>query len=200
MVEKRLFWPIVVVCVVAIFCFWYFCWFDSTTTVILVRHAEKADATANTSLSTAGLARAQELVSVVDEAGVSVVYVNDFCRTALTAQPTAQALGLPVFVQQTGNPAAGLGGCSPAISATTTALPSGVINSQDVADRILSQHGRRTVLVVGHSNTVPEIIAALGGGAFAPISITEPEFDRLFVVTIRRFSGTPRLVKATYGN
>jgi 2,3-bisphosphoglycerate-dependent phosphoglycerate mutase len=196
--RKRLFWPIVV-CIVAIFCVWYFCWFRSTTTVVLVRHAEKADASANTNLSPAGLARAQELRSVVDEFGVSGVYSNDFCRTAQTAQPAAQALGLPIFVEQTGNPAAGLGSCSPAITATTSSLSATLSSPQDLAVHILSQHRGKTVLVVGHSNTVAEIIAALGAGSISPVVITEPEFDRLFVVTVPRFFGTPRLLKATYG-
>lgn len=197
--RKRLFWPLITVCIVAIVIVWYFCFVNSTTTVVLVRHAEKADASTNTNLSAAGLTRAQALISVVDELGLSAAYTTDFCRTAQTAQPAAQALGLSVFVQQSGSPAAGLTGCSPAISPATSALPATVSSSQDLADRILSQHRNQAVLVVGHSNTVPEVISALGNGSFNPITITEPEFDRLFVVTIPRFFGTPRLVKATYG-
>ena len=46
-------------------------------------------------------------------------------------------------------------------------------------------------LVVGHTNTVPEIIAGLGGPA--DVTIDHDEFDRLFVL-----SGT-RLTRLRYG-
>ncbi len=198
--RKRLFWPVVLVGILAIAAISYFCFFDSTTTVVIVRHAEKADASPNTNLSVAGLARAQALVSVVDEVGVTAAYSTDLCRTAQTAQPAAQALGLSLFVQQTGSSAAGLGGCTPPIATTTSALAAAVGSAEDLAGHILAQHRNQAVLVVGHSNTVPEIVAALGNGAFDPITITEPEFDGLFVVTVPRFFGAPRLLKATYGS
>ncbi len=195
----RLVWALVLIGVAAIAFAGYLFLSHAATTVVLVRHAEKADASPNTNLSAAGMARAEALVAVVDEAGLTAAYTTDLCRTAQTAQPAAQTLGLSIFVQQTGSPAAGLSGCSPAIGLTTSALPASVSSSQDLADHLLARHRSQAVLVVGHSNTVPEIIAALGHGDFDPITITEPEFDGLFVVIVPRFFGAPRLVKATYG-
>ncbi len=197
--KTRLFWPLVLVGILATALAGYFWLSQAATTVVLVRHAEKADASPNTNLSPAGLTRAEALVSVVDELGLTAAYSTDLCRTAQTAQPAAQALGLSLFVQQTGSSAAGLSGCSPAIGVTTSALPAALGGAEALTDHILARHRNQAVLVVGHSNTVPAIIAALGDGFFAPITITEPEFDGLFVVTVPRFFGAPRLVKATYG-
>jgi hypothetical protein len=67
------------VCCIAIYCY-FFCL--PTTTVVLVRHAEKASISANNpSLSAAGQSRALNLASVLDQANVSLVYATQLCRT-----------------------------------------------------------------------------------------------------------------------
>lgn len=131
--------------------------------VILVRHAERADAGAapgaamtaspDPELSDAGKARAQALVAMLKDAGITAIYTTEFRRTIDTALPLSDALKVM----------------------TTT------VSSRDQAALIekLKAHTGGAVLVVGHSNTVPAIIKALGGPAF---TIAENEYDNLFFV------------------
>lgn len=52
------------------------------------------------------------------------------------------------------------------------------------------------VLVVGHSNTVPAIITALGAPPMA--DLCHGEFASLFVLHLHA-DGTPRLIRSSYG-
>jgi len=128
------------------------------TTVILVRHAEKASADRDTALSDAGHERARELARVLTGVKIDTIFTTEFTRTKQTAAPTAQALGLTPIVRNTG----------PAYAA-------------DLAKEIRTQHAGKTVLVVGHSNTTIDVLKALGATGL-PV-IDEPHFDNLFVLT-----------------
>lgn len=146
----------------------------AATTVILVRHAEKASSpAADPPLTSAGEARARALLAKVRDAGVSAIITTQFVRTKATAAPVAAALGITPEVV-------------PAIGAT---------HVQDVAAAI-RRHAGQTVLVVGHSNTIPAIIAALG--APQPPPICDEEYDNLYIVTIAP-DGRAKLTKAKYG-
>jgi phosphohistidine phosphatase SixA len=155
--------------------FGYFITFSRpVTTIILVRHAEKniEPQNPNPDLSPAGQARAQELVRVLGNAGVTAIYATQYGRTQQTAQPLGKALGLPVTQ----------------------------INSKDTAElvrQITTNNRGGVVFVAGHNNTVPEIVAALGGGSY-PV-IPESEYDNMFVVTLYRF-GKAKTVQLKYGN
>lgn len=175
----------------------YLCLWNPRTTILIVRHAERADNTINSDLSHAGLDRADALVAVTDEAGVVAIYSTEFCRTAQTAQPVASALGMTLNYQQSDQ---SLDDCDPEIEVPTNPLPVTIATAQNLVDHLLAQHRGKTILVVGHSNTVPELIAALGQGDFAQVQIGNNEFDRLFIVTMRRYFWIPSLVKAQYGN
>lgn len=125
-------------------------------TVIFARHAEKAPAPANDPpLSEAGQKRAALLASMLADSGVDTIYVTELLRTLQTAAPLAEKLHLKPVV----NPA----NDSNAVVTAIRSLQSGV------------------VLVVGHSNTLPLIIAALGGPT---ISIPDEVYDNLFVLTV----------------
>src|SRR5207253_526310 len=125
----------------AVVLFAYFATFRRpVTTIILIRHAEKIIDPNNpdVDLSPAGQARAQELARIFGDAGISAIYATQYKRTQETVKPLADRLGLPV----------------------------NVVNSKNTADlliQIRSQHSGQTVFIAGHNNTVPEIIAALGG-------------------------------------
>lgn len=148
---------------------------QAPTTVILVRHAEKAAAQANDPpLTDAGRARADALLSAVRDAGVDAIITTQFVRTRETAAPTAAALHVTPEV----------------VSA------SGSSHVQDVATAV-KKHTGHTVLVVGHSNTVPAIIAALG--APEPRPICDAEYDDLFIVQIPADGSHARLIHAKYG-
>jgi broad specificity phosphatase PhoE len=144
------------------------------TSVILVRHAEKAAEPAeDPPLSAAGETRAQALLDLVREAGISAVITTPFARTRDTARPVLDALKLSSEIVD-------------ARSAT---------HAQDVANAV-RKHAGKTVLVVGHSNTVPKIIEALG--AKAPPPICDQDYDDLYIVSIPA-SGEARLIHARYG-
>ena len=195
---RRSLWPYVIsflLVAIVIVVSWILCLANPTTTFLIVRHAERADASANTNLSQPGVERAAALAEVAREAGVTAVYSTDYCRTAQTAQPLATELGLPINIQPGG---LGFSGCAPAIAVPTNPLPTTVNTPRALVDHILSEHGDEVVMIVGHSDTVPDIVAALGQGTFDPVSISS-EFDNLFIVTVRRSLVEPRLVKARYG-
>jgi len=132
--------------------------------VILLRHAERADggAGANTMttapadplLSAAGEARAARLAQMLADAGVTAIYATEFRRTQDTGKPLATKLGLQV-----------------------QAMPAK--DSPGLAAKLKSTHAKGVVLVIGHSNTVPDVIRALGGPA---VTIADAEYDSLFVL------------------
>jgi 2,3-bisphosphoglycerate-dependent phosphoglycerate mutase len=143
------------------------------TTVILVRHAEKAAATGDVPLSPAGIVRAKELVRVLAGTSIAAIYVTPYVRTEQTAEPLATAHHLdPVIIK----------------SMDTYA--------RDVVNAILRDHKGDTVVVIGHSNTTPQVIRALG--VPNPPDIADGEYDNLFIVSIGDGS-TPKLVTLKYG-
>ncbi|MBA3672485.1 MAG: histidine phosphatase family protein [Gemmatimonadaceae bacterium] len=145
------------------------------TTVILVRHAEKeAEPAADPALTAAGRSRADALAEMVKHAGVDAIVSTRFQRTRLTAAPVAALLGLTVEIIE----------------------PRAPTHARDVADAILARHRGGTVLVVGDSNTVPAIVAALG--AALPPPICDAQYDNVYVVTIRP-ERKATLVRARYG-
>ncbi|HUR00226.1 MAG TPA: phosphoglycerate mutase family protein [Gemmatimonadaceae bacterium] len=148
------------------------------TTVVVVRHAEKsADDPRDPSLTVAGVERANALATVLADAGVTAVYTTQYRRNRQTAAALAQNLGIAVTERP--------------IDATNSAS-----YANDLAREILTRHSGKTVLVVGHSNTVPDIVRALSGRSVAPIS--DPEYDHIFIVEIAP-AGSPRLMHLRYG-
>ncbi|MDH3548363.1 MAG: histidine phosphatase family protein [Gammaproteobacteria bacterium] len=155
-------------------------WFfesQATTTVIFVRHAEKAATPADDpGLSQAGQRRVAELTrQLVDAdvvAGVDAVYSTPYRRTEETARPVADALSLP-------------------------------INSYDAADteaimeHIVKVHKGKVILVVGHSNTVPALIGNMGASKRVP-EIAEDEYDNIYIVSIPWF-GKTKTIRLRYG-
>ena len=144
-------------------------------TIILVRHAEKVDASADPLLSEAGQVRAQALSAVTAEAGLTHAYSTPLQRTRLTATPAAEAAGLTVQTLDL------TGGGAAHIARTVETLRG--LGADDVA------------LVVGHSNTVPAIARALGVADVADMS--DCEYDRLYVIELKE--GAARAVTGRYG-
>ena len=147
---------------------------DTTaTTVLVVRHAEKNPhpAGGDAGLNTKGLLRAKELARATRDAGIAAVYASQYGRARLTAGPAAAALADSVRTYDA--------------------------NRNDLlAARIRAQHAGSTVLVVGHSDSVPELIEALTGERLpAGESV---EYDRLYVVTLGA-AGGHRLLRLRYG-
>jgi broad specificity phosphatase PhoE len=128
------------------------------TTVILIRHGERNDpspANPDPHLNTAGKARAKKLIHVAGQSGIKAIYNSHFARARETAQPLATHLGLSPIVMD---------------------------EPLQIKSDILSNHAGQTVLVIGHSDTVPDLINRLGAGS-VPV-IDDGEFDNLFVVKV----------------
>lgn len=148
----------------------------ATTTIVVVRHAEKStDDPRDPSISEAGNERALALSVVLKDAGVSAIYATQYKRTRQTAEPLAQKLGLSVIERQ--------------VAGTPT-------YAADLAREVLAASAGKTVLIVGHSNTVPQIVQAFSGSVVAPIQ--DNEYDHLFIVVISP-SGAPKLYSVRYG-
>jgi phosphohistidine phosphatase SixA len=170
---RALFIPLVAACTIGAFRF-----AERTappTVVLLVRHAEKAAQPAqDPPLTEAGVARANALVAVARDAGVTAIITTQFERTRKTAEPTAATLHVTPEVVNAGPLAE---------------------HAKAVAQQIL-RHAGTTVLVVGHSNTIPAIVGALG--VPQPRDLCDGEYDQLFTVIIGD-TGPPRLVRSRYG-
>lgn len=124
--------------------------------IFVVRHAEKAeDGSPDPDLTPEGRARAERLARILSDAGLIAVYSTDYARTRETATPTAEEAGLGVHLYDPDAPG-------------------------ELAARLRSAPGR--YLVVGHSNTVPDLVRALGGEAGGELG--EAEYDRLYVVLL----------------
>jgi 2,3-bisphosphoglycerate-dependent phosphoglycerate mutase len=125
--------------------------------IFIVRHAEKeAMPPTDPPLSTEGKQRADTLRDMLKGAGVTAIITSPFTRTKETAKPLATALSLTPQVDPMDNPRA-------------------------LVDKIRSVSGGGNVLVVGHSDSIPQLLKALGHSPL--ISIADTEFDNLFVVT-----------------
>ena len=126
---------------------------DGTYTIYLVRHAEK-QAGDDPSLTGAGLERAEVLGEILSNAGVEKIWSSDYRRTRETAAPLATRLGLDVEIYDASD-------------------------LSSLADRLTTEG--LTALVVGHSNTTPQLAELLGAAPGEPI-VEANEYDRLYVI------------------
>jgi broad specificity phosphatase PhoE len=138
--------------------------------IYLVRHAERADTSADSKLSAAGEARAVRLAAWLQTAGITHIYTTDLRRTIETATPFAGASHL-----------------SPQQSAAA--------DLSAIVTRIRGLGPSDRALVVGHSNTIPELIRSFG--VKAPIAIADSEYDNVFVVVPRQ-DAEPVLLRFKY--
>lgn len=145
---------------------------EPATTVVLVRHAEKAAEPADDPpLTEDGRARARALAHAAGALGVDAVFTSRYARTRQTVQPLAEALGLTPVEYDAGD-------------------------SEALVDLIRSEHRGQTVLIAGHSNTVPPLIGLLGGPALPDLD--GRAYDDLFVLVIPG-EGEPALLHLRYG-
>lgn len=150
-------------------------------TVILVRHAEKAaEGGSDPALSPAGEARATALAAALADARIDAIVSTPFKRTLGTVAPVAAARGLaPETVPIAGGMAAHL---------------------QAVVAAVKAKGAGKTVLVVGHSNTIPALVAAFGGPKSR--DWCEPEYANLLIMTLPApgaAGATSGVVRASYG-
>ena len=147
-------------------------WFfesQATTTIIFFRHAEQTSHDeADPPLSEAGQRRVVELTrQLVDAdvvAGIDAIYSTPYIRSLETARPLADRLDLPINTY----------------SADDT---------EEILDTILKNHKGKIILVIGHSSTLPVLIANLGASKKVP-AIAQNEFDNIHIISIPWFGKT----------
>ena len=135
--------------------------------VVIVRHAEKATNGGNDpDLSSAGQARANELARILKDSEVTAIFTTEFKRTQETAAPTA-------------------------ISAHLTPT---VVAAKDTAALVAKLHQLNgNALVVGHGDTIPNIVKALGINR--PINISDADYSELLIVIL---GDKPQLFRLHY--
>lgn len=152
---------------------------SSFSIVYVVRHAERADdgmaepsaamtSTKDPDLSAEGRARARRLASMLRDAGITRVLATEYRRTRQTAEPLASSAGVEIE--------------------TTPASDVSALVARVAAHR-------SPLLIIGHSNTVPDILQALG--IEDVIRLADEEYDNLFVV-VRSSTGPPVLARLRY--
>lgn len=129
--------------------------------VFVVRHAEKVSE-ADQRLTAAGRQRAERLARMLRDSGIAAIYATDTERARDTAAPLARALGLKIATYDTG------------------ASMKGAVDARPFVAALRKDHPSDVVLIVGHSNTIPDLLRALG--CAETISLADDEYDDLFVV------------------
>ncbi|MEL7186443.1 MAG: phosphoglycerate mutase family protein [Pseudomonadota bacterium] len=172
---------IIIYTAIAVGLAWFF-ELQATTTVIFVRHAEKVANVDDPGLSAAGQRRATELArqlvdaDVIPGKGVDAVYSTPFRRTEETARAVADALDLQVLPYE---------------------ATDDVDKAEESMDEIVRSHKGEIILIVGHSNTVPVMIGAMGASKNVPY-IDEAEYDNMYIVSIPWF-GKTKTIRLRYG-
>jgi len=128
--------------------------FDTATYFFVVRHAEKGSGGSNPSLTTEGQERANELSRILANINLNAVFSTNYKRTKETAEPTAASQNVAVETYSSIN---------------------------HLIQSVLGNDLYQKVLVVGHSNTTPDIVNQLiGENIYSDLG--EDEFDNLFMV------------------
>ena len=148
--------------------------------IFLVRHAEKGALPAaqpargksmmadDPPLSAAGYDRAAKLAALLASAQLKYIFTTEYLRTRQTAAPLAEKLKL-----------------TPVMSASKDPDP--------LVARVRQVKGN--VLIVGHSNTLPDLLKKLG--VKDVVNIGDNEYDNLFIV-VRPATGGPTLIRLRY--
>jgi len=135
--------------------------------VVIVRHAEKAaDGGTDPDLSSAGRARVDALARILKDSGITAIFTSEFKRTQETAAPTA----------------------------TSAHVTPTVVAAKDTAALVAKLHQLKgNALVVGHVDTIPNLVKALGINV--PVNIPDADYSELFIVTL---GDKPQLFRLHY--
>ena len=145
---------------------------SNITTFILVRHAEKTDSTPNTELSENGKQRAQALAKLLSKVNIDAIYTTPLKRTQQTVKIVAEQNNL-------------------------------MINSYEIdakfrsfTDDLSKKYAGKTILLVGHSNTLPVNIERLTN---KKLDIPESEFDNVFIIQVYLKDNSINMLQLKYG-
>ena len=145
---------LVILCSILISC--------KATTYYVVRHAEKESSTTMSSrtmttdvpLSGAGKKRAEALKELLQKEDIKHIFSTNFIRTKSTVQPLADAIHVPVEIYDP--------------------------NDHAFVNKLKSMKG--SVLIVGHSNTVDDLVNGLMGSKIIDGDLPDSAYGDLFVV------------------
>ena len=155
-------------------------WFfesQATTTIIFVRHAEKnLSVEDDPELTEAGQRRVFELTRQMKDAdvveGIDAIYSTPFRRNLATVEPLSELLVLPINLYNKNE-------------------------YESVLETILDKHKGKIILVVGHSDTLANLMAELGASKSVPV-IADNEYDNIYIVSIPWF-GKTKTIRLRYG-
>jgi 2,3-bisphosphoglycerate-dependent phosphoglycerate mutase len=135
------------------------------TLLIFVRHTEKADdGTRNPPLNPKGLKRANSLANELAEMPLSAIYSTNYKRTLMTATPVAYHFELPIYTYD-------------------------FSNLEEFLNKVIAEHKGKAVLIVGHSNTTPNLInLVMQEDRIAQID--EKQYGDLFLLYSKAFGDT----------
>jgi phosphohistidine phosphatase SixA len=102
---------------------------------------------------------------------LDAIYISSALRNRMTAAPLAARLGINPIVAPTDDP-------------------------KGLAHRVLRENSGKRVMVIGHVNTVPDVVAALSGRSDIP-PIDEKDFGTMYIVTVPRI-GSANLLRLNY--
>ena len=125
-------------------------------TLVLLRHAEKVDESRDPELSKTGRERARKLEILMRDTAIQQIHSSDFKRTRDTVAPLAEKRNIEVVEYDPRK-------------------------LQAFAEHLKTKSGVH--LIVGHSNTTPELVELLGGVPGDAIDEAH-EFDRLYILTV----------------
>lgn len=147
---------------------------SSGTKIYVVRHAEK-DTGNNPQLTAAGRKRAGDLLQILQQKNIQRIYSTPYRRTIQTGDSLRIQQHIDTLIYK----------------ADTT--------GQGIYDKIVAAgDGGKTILIIGHSNTVPRIIRKLGAKDFPSTDIPDMEFDNLYLITCKK--GKVKVKKMKYGD
>ncbi len=144
----------------------------NTSIIYVVRHGEKVSPSGDVALSGDGLQRAETLKDTLMNKKITAVYSTNYKRTRQTAGPTATHFGKPMITYN---------------------------NGDSLMQVLVSRKNART-LITGHSNTVPNMLRAVGLQTSFAGNIPDNQYDNLFIVTVKwKGSKTVTLKEVKYG-
>jgi broad specificity phosphatase PhoE len=130
-----------------------------STTFILVRHAEKMSDSDDPGLTQEGVSRANKLQEMVVMANVNAIYSTNFERTRATVQPVSEMVDVPVTMYEP-------------------------VPGKNVTEQWIKKHRGETVLISGHSNTIPGLANQLLGRTYFENDLDESDYGNLLIITV----------------
>lgn len=133
--------------------------FTESTTFILVRHAEKMSDSDDPGLTQQGVLRAKKLYEMMSKAGISAIYSTDYNRTKATVQVVSDEFVVPIGIYEP-------------------------VPETEVTESWIEKHSGETVLISGHSNTIPGLANKLLASTYFEDDFDESDYGNLLIITV----------------